>query len=135
MGSRAVALVCRDAEAARERFGAGASRRARPDGPPAPCTPVPAARSSTTPPVTEEILGRLRTAVDGGRPVGGTGHRLAAARRRADAVVAEGVRACCAPSTRRWAPRRGAVFPGAVAALEAAAAGAWTSAALLARPA
>ncbi|MFE5898147.1 polynucleotide kinase-phosphatase [Streptomyces sp. NPDC056488] len=55
MGSRAVALVCRDADAARERFGAdgvtGAlhTRTGRP--------------FFDDPAVTEEVLGRLRTAI------------------------------------------------------------------------
>ncbi|QIP84099.1 polynucleotide kinase-phosphatase [Streptomyces sp. Tu 2975] len=55
MGSRAVALVCRDADAARERFGV--------EGP----TGVLHTRTGRPffddPAVTEEILGRLRTAV------------------------------------------------------------------------
>lgn len=50
MGSRAVALVCRDAETARERFGTGDPSDASGAGeaPPARCTPAPAARSWTT---------------------------------------------------------------------------------------
>ncbi|MCI3224332.1 polynucleotide kinase-phosphatase [Streptomyces sp. NP-1717] len=61
MGSRAVALVCRDAEVARERFGIG--------DPGDPGAPTGALHTRTgrpffdDPAVTEEILGRLRTAV------------------------------------------------------------------------
>ncbi|MFD9391203.1 polynucleotide kinase-phosphatase [Streptomyces sp. NPDC060000] len=67
MGSRAVALVCRDAETARKRFGAGgASRSAAADG----VGPTGSLYTRTGRPffddetVTEEILGRIRTAVE-----------------------------------------------------------------------
>ncbi len=86
MGSRAVALVCRDADAAAKRFGVdGAAHR----------VPLHAYGAS--------VLRRRgghggdpRPAPDGaGRvgPVGRAGHRLGAAGRGVDAVVAEGVRA------------------------------------------
>ncbi|MQS39875.1 polynucleotide kinase-phosphatase [Streptomyces katsurahamanus] len=61
MGSRAVALVCRDAAAARERFGV--------DGPTGSTGPTGAIHTRTgrpffdDPAVTEEVLGRLRAAV------------------------------------------------------------------------
>ncbi|MER6789991.1 polynucleotide kinase-phosphatase [Streptomyces sp. NPDC000658] len=57
MGSRAVVLVCRDAEAARKRFGAGGG----PTGSLYTRTGRPFFDDET---VTEEILGRVRTAVD-----------------------------------------------------------------------
>ncbi|MEU0393616.1 polynucleotide kinase-phosphatase [Streptomyces sp. NPDC006208] len=65
MGSRAVALVCRDADAARRRFGCGGTSDAegREGG------PTGALHTRTGRPffddceVTEEILGRLRTAI------------------------------------------------------------------------
>ncbi|TQK51328.1 polynucleotide 3'-phosphatase /polynucleotide 5'-hydroxyl-kinase /polynucleotide 2',3'-cyclic phosphate phosphodiesterase [Streptomyces sp. SLBN-118] len=65
MGSRAVALVCRDAAAARERFGVGGSSHAAGSG----GGPTGALHTRTgrpffdDPSVTEEILGRLRMAV------------------------------------------------------------------------
>lgn len=55
MGSRAVALVCRDAEAARERFGV--------DGPTGALHTRTGRPFFDDPAVTEEILARLRTAV------------------------------------------------------------------------
>ena len=87
MGSRAVALVCRDAEAARERFGVDG----RPDR---------LAVHPHRPPVLRRRGGHRgdprpapRRPSTAAGPVGGAGHGLAAAGRRADAVVAEGVRA------------------------------------------
>jgi protein phosphatase len=56
MGSRAVALVCRDAEAARRRFGV--------DGPTGSLYTRTGRPFFDDEAVTEEILGRLRTAVD-----------------------------------------------------------------------
>ncbi|MGX4689275.1 polynucleotide kinase-phosphatase [Streptomyces sp. JNUCC 63] len=55
MGSRAVALVCRDAEAARKRFGV--------DGPTGSLYTRTGRPFFDDPVVTEEILGRLRTAI------------------------------------------------------------------------
>ena len=63
MGSRAVALVCRDAQVAARPV------RRRRTARPAPSTPAPAGRSST-PDVTEQLLDRLRVAAD--RPGCGT---------------------------------------------------------------
>ncbi|MFD4762928.1 polynucleotide kinase-phosphatase [Streptomyces sp. NPDC058439] len=68
MGSRAVALVCRDANAARERFGVGDALRAS-DAPDSEGGPTGALYTRTGRPflddvaLTEVILGRLRTAV------------------------------------------------------------------------
>lgn len=65
MGSRAVALVCRDADAARRRFGCGGTSDAEGSG----GGPTGALHTRTGRPffddceVTEEILGRLRTAI------------------------------------------------------------------------
>ncbi|MFH8728002.1 polynucleotide kinase-phosphatase [Streptomyces termitum] len=55
MGSRAVALVCRDAEAARERFGV--------DGPTGALHTRTGRPFFDAPEVTEEVLGRLRAAI------------------------------------------------------------------------
>ena len=67
--------------ASRRRFGGGVG-----------ATPAPAGRSSA-PPLDDELLARVRAAVDHGRPLRRAGHRLAAARLRAAAVVGEGRRA------------------------------------------
>ncbi|MCX5172058.1 polynucleotide kinase-phosphatase [Streptomyces antibioticus] len=56
MGSRAVALVCRDAETARRRFGVG-------EGPTGALYTRTGRPFFTDPEMTEEVLGRLRTAV------------------------------------------------------------------------
>ncbi|RZB15071.1 polynucleotide kinase-phosphatase [Streptomyces sp. F001] len=67
MGSRAMALVCRDAEAARKRFGDGGTSRS--SGAESGGGPTGSLYTRTGRPffddeaVTEEILGRLRTAV------------------------------------------------------------------------
>ncbi|MGW5369456.1 polynucleotide kinase-phosphatase [Streptomyces sp. NPDC004009] len=118
MGSRAVALVCRDAEAARRRFGVegptGAlyTRTGRPffdDGE-----------------VTEEILGRLRAAVTGA----GLWETLAASGGAADWLLLDAelmpwsLKASGLLRSQYAAvgAASGAVFPDALAALEAAAA-------------
>ncbi|MGV9405914.1 polynucleotide kinase-phosphatase [Streptomyces sp. NPDC003667] len=118
MGSRAVALVCRDAEAARRRFGVegptGAlyTRTGRPffdDGE-----------------VTEEILGRLRAAVT----AAGLWETLAASGGAADWLLLDAelmpwsLKASGLLRTQYAAvgAASGAVFPDALAALEAAAA-------------
>ncbi|MEU5768141.1 polynucleotide kinase-phosphatase [Streptomyces asoensis] len=63
MGSRAVALVCRDAETARKRFGvAGVPGSA--EGPTGSLYTRTGRPFFDDPTVTEEILGRIRTAVD-----------------------------------------------------------------------
>ena len=54
--------------------------------------------------LTEQLLAGVRAAVDRRRPVGRARHRLAAARRRAAAVVGQGRATCCATSTPRSAP-------------------------------
>ncbi|MGC9437367.1 polynucleotide kinase-phosphatase [Streptomyces sp. WG5] len=67
MGSRAVVLVCRDAEAARARFGVGGA--SLPSGPGSGGGPTGSLYTRTGRPflddaaVTEEILGRLRSAI------------------------------------------------------------------------
>ena len=104
--------------ATRGRRRAGSARRRRR---PAPSTPAPAGRSSR-PTLTDAAA---RPAARRGRAAGlcdELGHRLAAARRRAAAVVGEGRASCSATSTPRSARRRGASLPAAVAALDAAAA-------------
>ena len=57
MGSRAVVIVCRDEEAARERFGVSAGRRAS-------STRAPAGGSSTTATLEAQFLARIRAAMD-----------------------------------------------------------------------
>ncbi|OXY96756.1 polynucleotide kinase-phosphatase [Streptomyces diastatochromogenes] len=121
MGSRAVALVCRDADAARERFGV--------DGPTGSLytrTGRPFFDDET---VTEEILGRLRSAVGDA----GLWEELAAA----DSASGAGDWLLLDAELMPWSLKAsgllrsqyaavgaasGAVFPGALAALEAAAA-------------
>ncbi|MET8244115.1 polynucleotide kinase-phosphatase [Streptomyces sp. NPDC005202] len=67
MGSRAVALVCRDAEAARERFGVGGTSRSSAvssgGGPTGSLYTRTGRPFFDDPAVTEEILARLRTAI------------------------------------------------------------------------
>ena len=86
MGSRAVALVCRDAEAAARAL----RRRGRADR-----RAVHPHRAAVLRRPGGDRGGprRLRDGGHRGRAVGGARHGLAAARRRADALVAEGVRA------------------------------------------
>ena len=92
---------------ARERFGV---RRARP-------APL---YTRTGRPFFDDARGHRgdpRPAAHGGRrgrPVGRAGHGLAAAGRRADALVAEGVRAAARRSTRPWAPPPARCFPQAL---------------------
>ncbi|WP_330337312.1 polynucleotide kinase-phosphatase [Streptomyces sp. NBC_00557] len=111
MGSRAVALVCRDAETARRRFGAEGptgslyTRTGRPffdDGK-----------------VTEEILGRLRSAVDSA----GLWDELATDWLLLDAELMPWSLKASGLLRSQYAAvgaASGAVFPGALAALEAA---------------
>ncbi|MGW7267796.1 polynucleotide kinase-phosphatase [Streptomyces sp. NPDC054842] len=122
MGSRAVALVCRDAEAARERFGVGAGPR--PDGGEG---PTGALYTRTGRPffddaaVTEEILGRLRTAAD----EAGLWKDLDTDWLLLDAeLMPWSLKASGLLRTQYAAvgAASGAVFPGALAALEGAAA-------------
>ncbi|MEU1037621.1 polynucleotide kinase-phosphatase [Streptomyces sp. NPDC005907] len=115
MGSRAVALVCRDAATARERFGVGA------DG------PTGALYTRTGRPffddgaVTEEILGRLRAAAD----QAGLWQELTTDWLLLDAeLMPWSLKASGLLRTQYAAvgAASGAVFPGALAALEGAAA-------------
>ncbi|MFJ8648241.1 polynucleotide kinase-phosphatase [Streptomyces sp. NPDC093546] len=120
MGSRAVALVCRDAEAAREHFGV---------------EPGPAGSSGPTgslytrtgrpffddPSVTEEILGRLRTAVT----AAGLWEELDTDWLLLDAELMPWSLKASGLLRSQYAAvgaASSAVFPGALAALEAAAA-------------
>ncbi|OAR23370.1 polynucleotide kinase-phosphatase [Streptomyces sp. ERV7] len=113
MGSRAVALVCRDAEAARERFGV--------EG------PTGALHTRTGRPffddaaVTEEILGRLRAAVSaaGLWDELGTDWLLFDAELMPWSLKASGL---LRSQYAAVGAASGAVFPGALGALEAAAA-------------
>ena len=98
MGSRAVVLVCRDAEVAARTVRRDRRRDRRAS------TPAPGGRSSR--PAADR--GAARPAPRGGRrrrPVGRAGHRLAAARRRAAAVVGQG-RGPAARPVRRGRRRR-----------------------------
>ena len=98
MGSRAVVVVCRDADAARRASASGSTAAG------AMLHPHRPAASSTT--RTGAAAARpLRDAVDARRAVGRARHRLAAARLRADAVVGQGAGAAADASTRRSAPR------------------------------
>ncbi|MFJ9815421.1 polynucleotide kinase-phosphatase [Streptomyces sp. NPDC101151] len=121
MGSRAVVLVCRDAEAARERFGV--------DG------PTGALYTRTGRPffddetVTEEILGRLRTAIgDAGlweEPAASDSASGAGDWLLLDAELMPWSLKASGLLRSQYAAvgaASGAVFPGALAALEAAAA-------------
>jgi len=113
MGSRAVALVCRDAETARERFGADGvtgslyTRTGRP--------------FFDDPAVTEEILGRLRTAVTeaGLWEELGTGWLLLDAELMPWSLKASGL---LRSQYAAVGAASGAALPPALAALEAAAA-------------
>ncbi|MFJ3223935.1 polynucleotide kinase-phosphatase [Streptomyces sp. NPDC086783] len=122
MGSRAVALVCRDAATARERFGVGGAPR--PDGGEG---PTGALYTRTGRPffddaaVTEEILGRLRTAAD----EAGLWKDLETDWLLLDAeLMPWSLKASGLLRTQYAAvgAASGAVFPGALAALEGAAA-------------
>ncbi|GLF98898.1 polynucleotide kinase-phosphatase [Streptomyces yaizuensis] len=116
MGSRAVALVCRDADAARERFGV--------DGPSGALYTRTGRPFFDDPAVTEEILGRLRGALAGA----GLWEELAAPGQDADWVLLDAellpwsVKAGGLLRSQYAAvgAASGAAFPGAVAALEAA---------------
>ncbi|KUL62722.1 polynucleotide kinase-phosphatase [Streptomyces sp. NRRL S-1521] len=134
MGSRAVALVCRDAGAARERFGVG-------DAPAAPGggrTPTGSLYTRTgrpffgDPTVTEEILARLRAAVT----EAGLWEELDTDWLLLDAELMPWSLKASGLLRSQYAAvgaASGAVFPGAVAALEAATARGVDAGALLAR--
>ncbi|MEV5440183.1 polynucleotide kinase-phosphatase [Streptomyces sp. NPDC052682] len=124
MGSRAVALVCRDAQAARRRFGTDAStgslytRTGRP--------------FFDDPSVTEEILGRIRAAVD----AAGLWQELDTDWVLLDAELMPWSLKATGLLRSQYAAvgaASGAVFPGALAALEGAAARGVEVADLLAR--
>ncbi|MFE9769307.1 polynucleotide kinase-phosphatase [Streptomyces sp. NPDC005808] len=113
MGSRAVALVCRNAEAARERFGA--------EGPTGALYTRTGRPFFDSTEVTEEILGRLRAAVD----AAGLWASLETDWVLLDAeLMPWSLKASGLLRTQYAAvgAASGAVFPGALAALEGAAA-------------
>jgi protein phosphatase len=125
MGSRAVALVCRDAETARKRFGVGGTSRssaAESGG-----GPTGSLYTRTGRPffddesVTEEILGRLRSAVDeaGLWTELDTDWLLLDAELMPWSLKAQGL---LRSQYAAVGAASGAVFPGALAALEGAAA-------------
>ncbi|MFG3295365.1 polynucleotide kinase-phosphatase [Streptomyces sp. NPDC048179] len=114
MGSRAVALVCRDAEAAQKRFGVAAG----PTGSLYTRTGRPFFADGS---VTEEVLGRIRAAVD----AAGLWDELATDWLLLDAeLLPWSLKASGLLRTQYAAvgAASGAVFPGALAALEGAAA-------------
>ncbi|MFF9086633.1 polynucleotide kinase-phosphatase [Streptomyces sp. NPDC014991] len=114
MGSRAVALVCRDADVARTRFGAGEG----PTGSLYTRTGRPFFDDGRT---TEEILGRLRSAVTDA----GLWDELATDWLLVDAELMPWSLKAAGLLRSQYAAvgaASGAVFPGALAALEAAAA-------------
>lgn len=124
MGSRAVALVCRDADAARERFGT--------DGPTGSLYTRTGRPFFSDASVTEEILGRLRAAVT----EAGLWEELATDWLLLDAeLMPWSLKASGLLRTQYAAvgAASGAVFPGALAALEAAKARGVDTGALLAR--
>ena len=86
MGSRAVVVVCRDEDAARQRF--GVDRR----GDAASSTPAPAGASSTTRRSRRSSSPASATALDARRLLGGARDRLGLPRLRADALVGQGAR-------------------------------------------
>ncbi|NGO49113.1 polynucleotide kinase-phosphatase [Streptomyces ureilyticus] len=113
MGSRAVALVCRDAEAARERFGV--------DGPTGSLYTRTGRPFFDDPAVTEEILGRVRSAIT----EAGLWEELATDWVLLDAELMPWSLKASGLLRSQYAAvgaASGAVFPGAVAALEGAAA-------------
>ena len=125
MGSRAVALVCRDLDAARARFGApggalGAvwTRTGRP---------------FFDQPRTAELVDRVRAAAEAAGLFDELGTVLAAARRRAAAVVGQGRAAAARPVRRRRARPPAPRCPAAVSVLEQAAAAGLDVSGLLAR--
>ncbi|MGW1914615.1 polynucleotide kinase-phosphatase [Streptomyces sp. NPDC002076] len=113
MGSRAVALVCRDAEAARKRFGV--------DGPTGSLYTRTGRPFLDDEQVTEEILGRLRSAITGA----GLWDELATDWLLLDAELMPWSLKASGLLRSQYAAvgaASGAVFPGALAALEAASA-------------
>ncbi|GGZ88119.1 polynucleotide kinase-phosphatase [Streptomyces echinoruber] len=136
MGSRAVALVCRDAEAARRRFGVGAASPS--DGVEGGEGPTGSLYTRTgrpffdDPAVTEEVLARLRRAVD----EAGLWEELETDWLLLDGELMPWSLKASGLLRRQYAAvgaASGAVFPGALAALEGAAARGVDVAGLLAR--
>ncbi|MEU7649506.1 polynucleotide kinase-phosphatase [Streptomyces huasconensis] len=124
MGSRAVALVCRDADVARERFGV--------DGPSGSLYTRTGRPFFADPSVTEELLGRVRTAVT----EAGLWQELETDWLLLDAeLMPWSLKASGLLRTQYAAvgAAAGAAFPGALAALEAATARGVDAGALLAR--
>ncbi|MFF0595579.1 polynucleotide kinase-phosphatase [Streptomyces antibioticus] len=113
MGSRAVALVCRDAETARRRFGVG-------EGPTGALYTRTGRPFFTDPEMTEEVLGRLRTAVGeaGLWDELGTDWLLLDAELMPWSLKASGL---LRSQYAAVGAASGAVFPGVLAALEGAA--------------
>jgi protein phosphatase len=130
MGSRAVALVCRDAETAARRFGVGAGPGGEiPTGSLCTRTGRPFFGDGA---VTEEILGRLRTAIDAAGLWSGldTDWLLLDAELMPWSLKAHGL---LRSQYAAVGAASGAVFPGVLAALEDAAARGVDVADLLAR--
>ncbi|SMF77421.1 polynucleotide 3'-phosphatase/polynucleotide 5'-hydroxyl-kinase/polynucleotide 2',3'-cyclic phosphate phosphodiesterase [Streptomyces sp. Amel2xC10] len=113
MGSRAVALVCRDAETARRRFGVG-------EGPTGALYTRTGRPFFTDPEMTEEVLGRLRRAVSeaGLWDELGTDWLLLDAELMPWSLKASGL---LRSQYAAVGAASGAVFPGVLAALEGAA--------------
>ncbi|MBO7938549.1 polynucleotide kinase-phosphatase [Streptomyces antibioticus] len=113
MGSRAVALVCRDAETARRRFGVG-------EGPTGALYTRTGRPFFTDQALTEEVLGRLRTAVGEAGLWGelGTDWLLLDAELMPWSLKASGL---LRSQYAAVGAASGAVFPGVLAALEGAA--------------
>ncbi|MGY1496919.1 polynucleotide kinase-phosphatase [Streptomyces sp. QTS52] len=124
MGSRAVVLVCRDAEVARKRFGvnggSGGGEGAG-DGPTGALYTRTGRPFVDDPAVTEEILGRIRVAADGAGlwEELGTDWLLLDAELMPWSLKASGL---LRSQYAAVGAASGAVFPGALAALEGAAA-------------
>jgi protein phosphatase len=136
MGSRAVALVCRDAEAARRRFGVGAAfpsgGAGRGEGPTGSLYTRTGRPFFDDPAVTEEVLARLRRAVD----EAGLWEELETDWLLLDGELMPWSLKASGLLRRQYAAvgaASGAVFPGALAALEGAAARGVDVAGLLAR--
>ena len=95
MGSRAVVVVCRDEEAARERFGVAIEASS------ASSTPAPAGGSSTTAALEARVPRPGARRPDRRRLLGASSTRLGLPRLRTDAVVGQGPGTAARPSTRR----------------------------------
>ena len=89
MGSRAVVVVCRDADAARKRFGIM-------EGEAGVCYTRTGRRFFNDAPLESQFLERVRKAVEVGRHLGGDENRLGLSGLRIDAVVSQGTRVAAA---------------------------------------